>query len=548
MISTEPTPGAAGLPAGGDGAEAARARRHYLARRRHELLAPARTLIEFTAALLAEERLASHPEVGGDLRTIQARAQQFAAQLEAVLAPERLAGDGPLSDAIAKALNHDLRNLLAVVINYSDDLRQSAREHFLDRHLPELEQVHALGKRALALLDSTVVGLRSADGCPALDDALAYLENRMARRLVAAADEDPVAPAAEPGLILVADDNDELRRKLCDLLREQGHEVVAVADGDDALAPLSTRPFDLLLTDIEMPRVNGFQLLDRLKADPQLCDLPVIVISGHGELEGIAHCIKMGAEDYLPKPFNRTLLKARVDACLEKKRLRDRHERQRRRFDELLHEILPAAVVAELCETHEVRPVRREGVAVLFADIVDFTPFCDRHHDRPEVVVGHLGRMFAAWEEIAAGQRVQKIKTIGDAFMAASGLLEAAANPVLDCVRCGLRMIAYTRGLRDERGEPLGFDLRVGIHVGPVVAGVLGRRSSLYDLWGDTVNTAARLESHGDRGCLNLSAAAFGRVAELVRGARSGPRQIKGKGVMELYHLDPATVELLDPT
>jgi class 3 adenylate cyclase/CheY-like chemotaxis protein len=545
MISPEATAeDAMDAPETPIGAGPARARRLYLTRRRHELLAQVHAILDVCDLLLREEKVAACARVAGDLQTVRNSAGRVAAMVLDVLGPERLDTAGPLPEATAKALNHDLRSLLTIVLTYGEELRRAARKYFLEDFAAELEQVRSLGRRAVALVDSTVTQLRSPEGCGAVDGAQAYLD-RMAGTLDEPADDAPEAPAAEPGLILVAEDNDDLRRRLCELLADQGHEVVAARDGAEAIERIGTRPFDLLLTDIEMPRANGFQVIDHLKADPQLRDVPVIVISGHGELDGIAYCIKRGAEDYLPKPFNRTLLKARVDACLEKKRLRDRHERQRKRFDELLHEILPAPVVAELCETHQVKPRRRDEVAVLFADIVDFTPFCDRHHDRPEVVVGHLGRMFEAWESIASDYRVQKIKTIGDAFMAASGLLEDAANPVLDCVACGLRMIRYTQDLRDERGEPLRFNLRVGIHVGPVVAGVLGRRSSLYDLWGDTVNTAARLESHGDKGCINLSADAWARVADHVRGRwKNGPREIKGKGMMELFHLDPATVEL----
>ena len=213
----------------------------------------------------------------------------------------------------------------------------------------------------------------------------------------------------------------------------------------EALEIIRSGSFDLLLTDIEMPRANGFEVLDQITADPQLAVFPVIVISGHGELEGIAHCITMGAEDYLPKPFNRVISSARVNASLEKKRLREQTEQQRRRYNELLNSILPAAIVAELSQTNAVRPRRREKVAVLFADIVGFTQYCDRRQDEPEVVVQHLRQMFEAWEEMALGLGVQKIKTIGDAFMGASGLLEKAVNPVLDCVLLGIRMIEFTQ-------------------------------------------------------------------------------------------------------
>jgi class 3 adenylate cyclase len=322
--------------------------------------------------------------------------------------------------------------------------------------------------------------------------------------------------------------------------------AVPASDGAEALALFEAGGFDLVMTDIEMPGANGFEVIERLRGHARHRDVPVIVLSGHAALDGIAHCLKLGAEDFLPKPFNRVILKARVDACLEKRRLRQRNEQERLRYNDLLHAILPGPVVRELVETDAVRPRRREGVAVLFADIVGFTTYCDHQQSCPEVIVQHLRRLFEAWEAEAIALGVQKIKTIGDAFMAAAGLLEDAQNPVRDCVELGLRMIGFTRALCDDHGQTLGFNLRVGVHVGTVVAGVLGRRQSLFDLWGDAVNVAARLESHGQPGCVNLSTEAWDRVCDRFGGTTRSTRVLKGKcGMSEIVHLDPETAARL---
>jgi class 3 adenylate cyclase len=508
-----------------------RTRRAYLTRRRHELLAPIRAIAEFVEILEVDPEAMGHPRIAGDLATIRSAT----ARMEAMIGSTMTGTE----DAV-KALNHDLRGLLTILINYGDELHRAACKAGLPGIHHEVDPIRSLARRALALVDSTVTRLREPGGPEAIDDVQTYLD-----RAGWSTDDqgclEPELPPAEPGLILVADDSEPILELICKQLRGQGHEVVPARDGLELIRNLGSRRFDLILTDLEMPRVNGFEVLEHLKADPRLCEIPVIVISGHGELDGIAHCIKRGADDYLPKPFNRAILKARVDSCLEKKRLRDRHELQRRRYDELLHAILPGPIVAELAATDTVRPVRREDVAVLFADVVGFTTYCDELHDRPEVVVQHLRRLFEAWEEIASASGVQKIKTIGDAFMAAAGLLEDAENPVLDCVHCGLRMIRATQELRDDEGKPLRWNLRVGIEFGPVVAGVLGRKQSLYDLWGDTVNVAARLESHGEPGCVNLSTKAWLRVADRFPSGREPTRRVlKGKPEpVEIFHLDP---------
>src|SRR3989454_6365553 len=124
--------------------------------------------------------------------------------------------------------------------------------------------------------------------------------------------------------LLVVDDNDDNRYTLTQRLKRQGYANVATArDGREALDVLRTRPFDLVLLDIMMPELNGYQVLAELKADERLRHIPVIMVSAVDELDSVIRCIELGAEDYLPKPFNPTLLRARVGACLEKKRLHD---------------------------------------------------------------------------------------------------------------------------------------------------------------------------------------------------------------------------------
>jgi class 3 adenylate cyclase len=241
----------------------------------------------------------------------------------------------------------------------------------------------------------------------------------------------------------------------------------------------------------------------------------------------------MGAEDYLPKPFNPTLLKARLGACLEQKRLRDREvlhlariEEEQRRSDQLLHVIFPEEIVRELKTTNTVRPRRYEDVAVIFTDIVGFTHYSDQRE--PEEVIDNLQRLVYQFEEITAGHGMEKIKTIGDSFMAAAGLLKPADNPVLACLRCGLDMIEAARAL------PPQWELRIGVHQGPLVGGVLGQRQYLFDVIGDTVNTASRVETYGVPGAVTLSSSAWNQVAALATGESLGSVDVKGKGPLEL--------------
>jgi class 3 adenylate cyclase len=299
---------------------------------------------------------------------------------------------------------------------------------------------------------------------------------------------------------------------------------------------IAQQPFDLVLLDIMMPEMNGYQVLERLKSDAALRHIPVIMISALEEIDSVVRCIEMGAEDYLPKPFNPVLLRARIGACLEKKRLRDREvlylqqiEQEKQRADDLLHVILPREIVEELKASDAVRPRFYDEVAVLFCDIVGFTPFCEQR--QPEEVLAHLQQLVELYEELVLRHGMQKIKTVGDAFMATAGLLRPVENPVLNSIQCGLEMIAVARRL------PAQWEVRVGIHFGPVMAGVVGHRQYLFDLWGDTVNTAARVESHGVSGAVNVSSAAWARIAPHCEGESLGLTLVKGKGSMELFRV-----------
>ncbi len=338
--------------------------------------------------------------------------------------------------------------------------------------------------------------------------------------------------------ILVVDDNEDNRYMLTRRLNRQGYSNLAMAEnGREALELLAQRQFDLVLLDIMMPVMNGYETLEQIKADTQLRDVPVIMISAVNELESVVRCIKLGAEDYLPKPFNSVLLQARVGACIEKKKLRDqeaRHvemlEAEKTRADNLLKAILPPGALRELKEVNEVKPRRYDHVAVLFCDIVGFTRYCDRNP--PEKVVSELQAVAAYFEDIVGRHEMEKIKTIGDAFMATAGLLKYVDEPVLASVKCGLDMLTVT-----EKFEP-NWQVRVGIHFGPVVAGIMGRRQYLFDLWGDTVNIASRVADHANPGTVALSGSAWMHVRNLCRGKSYGMVELEGKGRTEVveYH------------
>ena len=342
---------------------------------------------------------------------------------------------------------------------------------------------------------------------------------------------------AASAAILVVDDNDDNRYTLTRRLKRLGYEDVEVAeDGRIALEKIAARPFDLILLDIMMPEVNGYEVLEHVKADEALRHIPVIMISAIDEIDSVVKCITMGAEDYLSKPFNAVLLAARVGATLEKKALRDQEARhleqlaaEKQRGDDLLHAILPANAVDELIETDQVKPRRFDDVTVLFCDIVDFTRYCDEH--APEQVVAELQELVGGMEELVAKHGLEKIKTVGDAFLATAGLLEANDQPIASALRCGLEMAALSRSIEPH------WQVGIGLHAGPVVAGVVGRHKFLYDLWGDTVNVAARITEQAEPGTVCVSAETWARAGITGDAHALGAVDIKGKGDLNLVEI-----------
>lgn len=337
-------------------------------------------------------------------------------------------------------------------------------------------------------------------------------------------------------LVLIVEDSPTQALYLQMLLDQQNLRTLMASNGPAGIELAHLAQPDLIILDMEMPEMNGDEVLRLLKAEPGLCHIPVVMVSALDAIDRIAYCIELGAEDYLPKPFNEVLLWARVTACLEKKRMRDLEvqymrqiEEERTRYDELLQVILPGGIAEELKTTGAVKPRRYDNVAVLFADVVEFTPYCNERE--PDEVFVNLQLLAEAYESLALKHGLQKIKTSGDAFLATAGLLKPLENPVLHCVACGLEMIPAALGL------PAHWQVRIGIHFGPVMAGVVGRQQYLFDIWGNTVNTAQRIESYGRAGAVNLSQTAWLQVRDQYFGESLGVQQVKGKGALNIYRV-----------
>ena len=325
--------------------------------------------------------------------------------------------------------------------------------------------------------------------------------------------------------LLIADDNKVNRLLLARSVELHGHRVATAENGRVALELLRREPFDLMLLDIEMPEMDGFQVMEQLAADPQLRDLPVIVTSS---LEGIAHvvrCIELGADDYLHKPVNQVLLKARIDSSLEKKRLRDQQQ-------ELVKRFATSAVAADLQQSGFALGGRRLHGTVMFCDIRGFTSLVESQP--PEETIELLNAYYTLMFEAISAQSGVVNQMIGDGLMAIFGAPLPVPEPALAAVRAALDMIEMIELLNAERAAQDKSPIAVGIGIasGEMIAGYTGTQTrATYTCIGDTVNLAARLEAHtkiAERAIL-IDADTHSALATRLPTYALGPVGFKGK-------------------
>ncbi len=325
--------------------------------------------------------------------------------------------------------------------------------------------------------------------------------------------------------LLVVDDNKVNRLLLTRSLELQGHRVACAPDGRVALQMLRAEPFDLLLLDIEMPEMDGFEVLEHLARDLQLRDLPVIVTT---VLEGVANvvrCIELGAEDYLTKPVNPVLLKARLGASLEKKRLRDQQKELVRRF-------ATSEVAQDLQQSGFALGGRWVSGTVMFSDIRGFTSMSEQQS--PEETIELLNTYYTLMFDAICGHGGVVNQMIGDGLMAIFGAPLALADPAASAVRAALDMIELIELFNVERVAAGKAEIRIGIGIasGRMVAGYTGTQDrATYTCIGDTVNLAARLEAHtktAQRDIL-IDAATCTALGERWRVEPLGPVPFKGK-------------------
>jgi adenylate cyclase len=503
-----------------------------LKRLRHDLRTPLNQIIGYTEMLLETSIEGSPPTLVEDLQRLHAASTQILALLNEGLAQWKV--EAGTVDLVG--LRRSLLGPLNSVVGYRDLCDETARSLGLAETVSDLEKIALATRNLRKMLEQESFAENYYLGAPLAQSGsaptVAPFDTRSPAKVT--------VPTKVEGHILVVDDEPLNREMLVRRLLRMGFTASGAENGREALEIMAREPFDLVLLDILMPVLDGFQTLERLKRDEKLRHVPVIMLTALDEVSATVHCIEAGAEDYVPKPFNPVILRARIGASLEKKRLRDQERAylaeiqiERAKSERLLLNVLPKAIGERLKSGEQTIVDAVAEATVLFADIVNFTRIAA---DMPPAkTVALLNELFSDFDLLVEGLGVEKIKTIGDSYMVVGGVPLPVDDHAVRCADMALAMVEVVDAFNVRSGQK--WQIRIGMHTGPLVAGIIGSKKFAYDLWGDTVNIASRLESHGEPGIVQVSQATADLLKKDFKLEKRGPVTLKNRGEMMAYRL-----------
>jgi len=367
--------------------------------------------------------------------------------------------------------------------------------------------------------------------------------------------------------ILYVDDEENNLNSFRAALRRD-YNVFTALSGEEGMEILSKNDIHVVVTDQRMPHMTGVQFLQRIPGDQ---DNIRIILTGFTDMESIIEAINTGKiYRYIKKPWDKDELKITIDNAIETVILRRNNkqliyelqvnneqlevkvqqrtreiERQKEiiemakaQSDSLLLNILPEEIADELKKFGKSYARKHNQVSVLFADIKGFSSIAETL--TPVKLVTQLDEVFGAFDNIIAKYDMEKIKTIGDAYMCACGLPQSNEENAIRAVKAGLDMQRFINefGLANKIQNLPVFEVRIGIHTGPLVAGVVGLKKFAYDIWGDTVNLASRMEQHSEAGKVNVSGTTYQLIKDHFRCTHRGMIEIKSKLHVDMYFVE----------
>lgn len=394
---------------------------------------------------------------------------------------------------------------------------------------------------------------------------------------------------ASSKIILIVDDSPVQAIVLRRILTQASFQVATAKDGVEALDLMKKQPIGLVISDINMPRMDGYELCKNIRLDPQLQQTPVILCTILSSPQDLIRGIEAGADNYIIRPFHtdnlltlvnellnhrayQTVLQEKEEVIinnqkysigtsrqfilnflltsyqnmqqqnLELTQLREQLEKTNQQLassqkeqEQLIHNIFPESVAQELLAYGSVTPLRFEDASVMFIDFVGFTK--SSMNLTPQILLEALNFYFENFDSIIEKRHLERIKTIGDGYMCVGGLPKINKSHPIDCAHAALEIQEFLKESSKMVREKYQVDwkIRIGIHTGPVIAGVLGKKRFAYDIWGGTVNLASRMESHSEHNKINVSHATYERIKDQFVIEPRGPTAVKNKEGLEQY-------------
>lgn len=392
--------------------------------------------------------------------------------------------------------------------------------------------------------------------------------------------------------IVIVEDSPMQATLLRRILKREGHNVIAAQDGDEGLELIYKHHPGIVITDIDMPGMNGYELCRQVKDAEELSNIPVVLVTSLLKAEDLIHGIEVGADNYITKPYSADTLVKKVDELIAKplppihnrkpeevvidgeqykirtsrehilnflittyeniskqnQKLTQLHEEvkeankqlevSQKETQKLLYNILPKKVADGLMAYGKVRPERYDDVTIMFSDFNNFSAATEDMN--PQKLVKTLEAYFDYFDDITERYGLEKIKTIGDSYMFAGGLPERGKTHPVDMVLAALEIREYMENKKEELGEDdeAYWPVRLGINTGQVIAGIIGEKRIAYDVWGNTVNLASRMESYGTTETINVSENTYNRVKDFFECESRGKVTVKGFGPVSMYFVN----------
>jgi CheY-like chemotaxis protein len=515
-----------------------RVRRAALAHVRHELKTPVGAIIGYSEMLLEDaQESGEQEETRSDLRRIERAGKELLALIEEILHPDRVAAQGKNLDEFSARVRADLRNPVNAVMGYAEMLIETARESGRERAIPDLQRIHTAAHRLLELSNDIVQVATTARATP--EAPTLAPTSAIARGVLAKIRPRRAGPAAEDrqGSLLIVDDNEHNRDLLSRQLARMGYLVASESNGRSALKRVEEQDFDLVLLDIIMPEMDGIEVLRRIRSAPRGQELPVIMISSLDDIDGAIRCLELGAQDYLTKPFHPTLLDARIGACLEAKRMREREAYYRTELekgDDMIQRLLlstfPAPIAARV----------QAGESGIVESALEATVLCcdlSRASGGVRVDAGERVRrieaLLALIEAEAERQGLETTVLEGSRLLMGAGVALPVEDHAQRAARAAVNALTSLRGRSDSDFAAIRF----GLHTGAVAGGVIEGEHMAFSIWGDTVDLARRLEAQADPGTVHVSSAAYALLKDRFPMRSGGVVDVPGWGQMRTFTL-----------